>query len=178
MKYAEVLLGISQPEEHYTAERIQAMYGKGERTINFKHPIPVYITYQTAFVDDAGKPQARADIYGLDREILEYPARRPPQRRTRPIARNYNSSSKPVTARLGRRHAPPPATRAAGHSGMPPTPATRPIPANGEPGLHSLGLAYRRGPASPTIPDLVAPIRRRALAKMQWPPSLDGGQFR
>jgi L,D-transpeptidase YcbB len=68
-KYAEVLLGISQPEERYTTDRIQAMYGKGERTINFKNPIPVYITYQTAFVDDAGQLQARADIYGHDKEI-------------------------------------------------------------------------------------------------------------
>jgi murein L,D-transpeptidase YcbB/YkuD len=68
-KYAEVLLGISQPDERYTADRIQAMYGKGERTINFKKPIPVYITYQTAFVDDAGKLQTRADLYGHDKEI-------------------------------------------------------------------------------------------------------------
>jgi hypothetical protein len=45
------------------------MYGKGERTINFKNPIPVYITYQTAFVDDAGQLQARADLYGHDKEI-------------------------------------------------------------------------------------------------------------
>jgi murein L,D-transpeptidase YcbB/YkuD len=68
-KYAEVLLGVSQPEERYTTDRIQAMYGKGERTINFKTPIPVYITYQTAFVDDAGQLQARADLYGHDKEI-------------------------------------------------------------------------------------------------------------
>ena len=45
------------------AARIKAMYGTTERTINFKHPIPVYVTYQTAFTDDAGKPQRRADIY-------------------------------------------------------------------------------------------------------------------
>ena len=57
------------------------MYGSSERSITFKHPIPVYITYQTAFTDDAGKPQARADIYGLDRDLLNDPARRPPQRR-------------------------------------------------------------------------------------------------
>jgi murein L,D-transpeptidase YcbB/YkuD len=68
-KYAEVLLGVSQPEERYTTDRIQAMYGKGERTINLKTPIPVYITYQTAFVDDAGQLQARADLYGHDKEI-------------------------------------------------------------------------------------------------------------
>ena len=67
-KYAEVLLGISQPEERFTTDRIQAMYGKGERTINFKKPIPVYVTYQTALVDDAGQLQARADLYGHDKE--------------------------------------------------------------------------------------------------------------
>ena len=94
-EYAEVLLGVSQPEEKYTAERIRSMYGTSERTINFKHPIPVYITYQTAFVDDAGKPQARADIYGLDRDLLNilHGDRRISDT---PIARNYNSSSKPV----------------------------------------------------------------------------------
>ena len=68
-QYAEVLLGISQPEERYTTDRIQAMYGKGERTINFKKPIPVYITYQTAFVDDASYLNARADLYGHDETI-------------------------------------------------------------------------------------------------------------
>ncbi len=94
-EYAEALLGVSQPEEKYTAARIKAMYGTTERTINFKHPIPVYITYQTAFVDDAGKAQARADIYNLDRETLNvlHGDRRSSDT---PIARNYNSSSKPV----------------------------------------------------------------------------------
>src|SRR4029077_7438126 len=94
-EYAEVLLGVSQPEEKYTAARIKAMYGSTERTLNFKHPIPVYVTYQTAFVDDAGKAQTRADIYGLDRETLNILHG---DRRTSdtPIARNYNSSSKPV----------------------------------------------------------------------------------
>ena len=94
-EYAEMLLGVSQPEEKYTAARIKAMYGTSERTINFKHPIQVYITYQTAFVDEAGKAQARADIYGLDRETLNvlHSDRRSSDT---PIARNYNSSSKPV----------------------------------------------------------------------------------
>jgi murein L,D-transpeptidase YcbB/YkuD len=104
-EYAEVLLGVSQPEEKYTAARIKAMYGTTERTINFKHPIPVYITYQTAFVDDAGKAQARADIYNLDRETLNvlHGDRRSSDT---PIARNYNSSSKPVMSSA----APAPAT--------------------------------------------------------------------
>ncbi len=94
-EYAEVLLGVSQPEEKYTAARIRSMYGSSERTITFKRPIPVYITYQTAFADDAGKAQTRADIYGLDRDLLNilHGDRR---NSDTPIARNYNSSSKPV----------------------------------------------------------------------------------
>ena len=32
--------------------------------IQFQTPIPVHITYQTAFVDDDGRLQMRADIYG------------------------------------------------------------------------------------------------------------------
>jgi len=94
-EYAEVLLGLSQPEEKYTAARIKAMYGSNERTINFKRPIPVYVTYQTAFADDAGKAQARADIYGLDRDTLNI-LRGDRRSSDTPIARNYNSSSKPV----------------------------------------------------------------------------------
>jgi murein L,D-transpeptidase YcbB/YkuD len=96
-EYAEVLLGVSQPEEKYTAARIRAMYGSSERTLNFKRPIPVYVTYQTAFVDDAGKAQARADIYGLDRDTLNT-LRGDRRSSDTPIARNYNSSSKPVTS--------------------------------------------------------------------------------
>jgi hypothetical protein len=34
-----------------------------------KNPIPVYITYQTAFVDDSGQLQKRPDIYDLDQVI-------------------------------------------------------------------------------------------------------------
>jgi murein L,D-transpeptidase YcbB/YkuD len=65
-KYAEVLLGISNPGEGYTAERINHMYGSGEIDIHMKTPIPVHVTYQTAFVDDEGKLQLRDDIYGRD----------------------------------------------------------------------------------------------------------------
>jgi murein L,D-transpeptidase YcbB/YkuD len=94
-EYAEVLLGVSQPQDHYTAARIRSMYGTTEHTINMKQRIPVYITYQTAFVDDSGKAQTRADIYGLDRDInnLLHGERR---NADVPIARNYNSGSKPV----------------------------------------------------------------------------------
>jgi murein L,D-transpeptidase YcbB/YkuD len=94
-QYAEVLLGITQPGEHYTAAKVRSMYGHGERNITLKTPIPVYITYQTAYADNAGKFQTRADIYGLDRDVLKelHGDRR---NSDVPIARNHNSSSKPV----------------------------------------------------------------------------------
>jgi murein L,D-transpeptidase YcbB/YkuD len=94
-EYAEVLLGITQPQEHYTVARIRSMYGSSEHTINLKQHIPVYITYQTAFADDAGKVQTRADIYGLDRDITNILHG---ERRIAdvPVSRNYGSGSKPV----------------------------------------------------------------------------------
>jgi murein L,D-transpeptidase YcbB/YkuD len=100
-KYAEVLLGVSQPEEKYSAQRIRSMYGSSERTIHFKTPIPVYLSYQTAFVDDAGKMQYRADIYGIDKTITGI-LRGDRRVADIPIRRNYSSSSKPVMASSAR----------------------------------------------------------------------------
>jgi murein L,D-transpeptidase YcbB/YkuD len=99
-QYAEVLLGVSQPEEKYSAARIRSLYGDQERTINLRTPIPVHVTYQTAFVDDSQHLNLRSDIYGIDAAVLKL--MRGDQRKIAdtPIARNYNSSSKPVVARL------------------------------------------------------------------------------
>jgi hypothetical protein len=65
-QYAATLLGITLPEKGYTPEKIRSMYGHSEIDIKFPTPIPVNITYQTAFVDDAGKLQLRKDVYGRD----------------------------------------------------------------------------------------------------------------
>ena len=70
-KYAEVLLNLAHPEEHWTAERIKRMFGNSEQDLQIQPvPIWVHLTYQTAFVDDAGKLQLRRDIYGLDARLL------------------------------------------------------------------------------------------------------------
>jgi murein L,D-transpeptidase YcbB/YkuD len=69
-QYAATLLGIALPQENYTAERIRGMYGKGEVNINLPTPIPVNITYQTAFVDDSGKLEFRKDVYGRDAQMI------------------------------------------------------------------------------------------------------------
>ena len=46
------------------------MYGRSEIDIRFPTPIPVHITYQTAFVDDSGQLQIRDDLYGRDARLL------------------------------------------------------------------------------------------------------------
>ncbi|GKQ53715.1 murein L,D-transpeptidase [Bradyrhizobium sp. Ce-3] len=69
-QYASVLLNIAEPNQHYTPERIRSMYGSSEVDLKFPTPIPVNITYQTAFVDDAGKLQIRRDVYGRDAAML------------------------------------------------------------------------------------------------------------
>src|SRR4051794_22619581 len=69
-QYAATLLNITMPNERYTPEKIRGMYGHSEIDLKFPTPIPVNITYQTAFVDDAGKLQIRKDIYGRDATML------------------------------------------------------------------------------------------------------------
>jgi murein L,D-transpeptidase YcbB/YkuD len=70
-KYAEVLLNIARPSEHWTAEKIRKMYGGAERDLQLQHAsIWVHLTYQTAFVDNSGKLEMRRDIYGLDSRTI------------------------------------------------------------------------------------------------------------
>ncbi len=69
-QYAATLLNITKPNEHYTPEKIRSMYGHSEIDLKFPTPIPVNITYQTAFVDDAGKLQFRKDVYGRDATMM------------------------------------------------------------------------------------------------------------
>jgi murein L,D-transpeptidase YcbB/YkuD len=69
LKYGEVLLGLALPNENYTADRLQKMFGGSEVNINFPQNIPVHLTYQTAFVDD-GKLAIRDDVYGRDQRLL------------------------------------------------------------------------------------------------------------
>jgi murein L,D-transpeptidase YcbB/YkuD len=69
-QYAATLLGIVMPNERYSPERIRSMYGRSEIDLKFPTPIPVHLTYQTAFVDEAGKLQMRKDIYGRDATMI------------------------------------------------------------------------------------------------------------
>jgi murein L,D-transpeptidase YcbB/YkuD len=70
-KYAEVLLNIARPSERWTAGRVKSMFGGAEQDIQLPPTqIWVHLTYQTAFVDNAGKLQVRPDLYSLDSRTL------------------------------------------------------------------------------------------------------------
>lgn len=98
-EYAEVLLSLTQPTEGYTIDRIRRMYGTGERNINLDRPMPVHLTYQTAFVDDTGRLQLRDDVYGRDAQVLALLKGGERPVADVPVARR-DSSSRPVVARL------------------------------------------------------------------------------
>ena len=68
--YAEVLLSLVRPGDGYTEERIKKMFGPSETDIPFPNFVQVDLTYQTAFVDDAGKLEFRDDLYGRDKALL------------------------------------------------------------------------------------------------------------
>jgi hypothetical protein len=69
-QYAAILLNMTDPNGRYTPEKIRSMYGQSEIDLKFPTPIPVNITYQTAFVDEAGTLQFRKDVYGRDATML------------------------------------------------------------------------------------------------------------
>ena len=58
----------NQPE--WTPEKIaEAMNSGDEKFVKVKDPIPVIITYYTAWVDEYGKLNFREDIYGHDKKL-------------------------------------------------------------------------------------------------------------
>ena len=100
--YATRLLSLELPQDHYTPAKIESMYGSGEININFPHPIPVHLTYQTAFVDQNGKLQFRQDIYGRDARMIAILKNTRDRRMAYlPMERPPNTSSKPVRLPVG-----------------------------------------------------------------------------
>ncbi|HKY85238.1 MAG TPA: L,D-transpeptidase family protein, partial [Pseudorhodoplanes sp.] len=70
LMYGEKLLSIVLPNENYTADRLRKMFGGSEINIDFPVHIPVHLTYQSAYVDDAGKLVIRDDVYGRDAKLI------------------------------------------------------------------------------------------------------------
>src|SRR5262249_57481776 len=97
VKYAEVMSSPGTTET-YTQDRIRHMIASGAETdIKFTTPIPVHITYQTAFVDDAGKLQFREDVYGRDATLIAAlkSSERAPAREDVPMARHAQQPTSP-----------------------------------------------------------------------------------
>ena len=101
LTYGEKLLSLVLPKERYTEAKLESMFGGSEININFPKFIPVHLTYQTAFVDDAGKLQLREDVYGRDAKM--FAILKSSERKVADIAveRAPNTSSKPVRMPVG-----------------------------------------------------------------------------
>ena len=101
LEYGEKLLSLALPNEHYTAARLEKMFGGSEININFPKNIWVHLTYQTAFVDQDGKLQFREDVYNRDQRMISI--LKGSDRKVADIAveRAPNSSSKPVRMPVG-----------------------------------------------------------------------------
>ena len=99
--YGEKLLSLVDPQGHYTAAKLESMYGGSEININFPKNIWVHLTYQTAFVDEDGKLQLREDVYGRDARMIAI--LKGSERKVADIAVEHrpDPSSKPVRAPVG-----------------------------------------------------------------------------
>jgi murein L,D-transpeptidase YcbB/YkuD len=61
---------LLRDDSKWTREAIaDAIHGGATRRIALSEPMPVVITYQTAFVDEEGLVSFRPDIYGLDTQL-------------------------------------------------------------------------------------------------------------
>ncbi len=101
LMYGEKLLSLALPKEGYTQERLRKMFGGSEININFPVHIPVHMTYQSAYVDDAGKLVIRDDVYGRDQRLLA--VLKGPDRRVAdtPVQRARTNYAAPVRATPG-----------------------------------------------------------------------------
>jgi len=68
-KLGELVLNFAMKRQSPNAHEIQSMFGSDKRVFRLAEKPQVHLTYQTAFVDDAGKLQLRDDIYGFDGRI-------------------------------------------------------------------------------------------------------------
>jgi L,D-transpeptidase YcbB len=65
-RFAETVLG-----DGWSEERVKRLIGGKERYVYLPKPLPVYLEYFTAFVDESGALQLRDDVYGYSRRVKE-----------------------------------------------------------------------------------------------------------
>jgi L,D-transpeptidase YcbB len=69
IRFGEIILAAAMPEPTPNARQLNAMFGHRQRSFTLATPPMVHVTYQTAFVNDAGKLVLDDDIYGFDARI-------------------------------------------------------------------------------------------------------------
>jgi len=65
-RFAETVLGRANG---WSEQRVKKLIGGKERYVYLPKPLPVYLEYFTAFVDESGKLQLRDDVYGYSRRV-------------------------------------------------------------------------------------------------------------
>jgi murein L,D-transpeptidase YcbB/YkuD len=68
-RFAELILQLTLNGRAPNERQINSLFGRGERVFKLDQRPSVHLTYQTAFVDEAGRLQLRDDIYGIDGRI-------------------------------------------------------------------------------------------------------------
>jgi murein L,D-transpeptidase YcbB/YkuD len=63
-RFAETVLG-----DGWSESRVKKLIGGKERYVYLPKPLPVYLEYFTAFVDESGALQLRDDVYGYSRRV-------------------------------------------------------------------------------------------------------------
>lgn len=64
---------LLKDDPSWTSEKIdESMNATEEKIVRLKRPVPVLITYNTAWVDDAGKLHFAEDIYGHDAKMYQH----------------------------------------------------------------------------------------------------------
>ena len=66
--FAHLLLSLQTDDPVGFFDRLRAL--GSEKWIRVREPIPVYVTYRTAWLDADGVRQFRADVYRRDRDVM------------------------------------------------------------------------------------------------------------
>src|SRR6185312_12025553 len=68
-KFGEVMLSLAMAGPTPNEKQLDRMFGQEEKTYNLQKQPMVHLTYQTVYVDEAGKMHVDEDLYGFDARI-------------------------------------------------------------------------------------------------------------
>jgi murein L,D-transpeptidase YcbB/YkuD len=68
-KFGEVMLSLAMAGPTPNERQLDRMFGQEEKTYNLQKQPMVHLTYQTVYVDEAGKMHVDEDLYGFDARI-------------------------------------------------------------------------------------------------------------